>query len=81
MADLRLAVVAAESWPRSAGLWRLGNRLKAEQQTRTKAALELEVELDNGRIMVVVQEEDDVFVVGDRVRVIVDSRGVTRVRQ
>lgn len=54
---------------------------KAEQQTRTKAGLELEVELDDGRLMVVVQEEDDVFAVGDRVRVVVDSRGVTRVRQ
>ncbi len=54
---------------------------RAEQQTRTKAGLELEVELDDGRIIVVVQEEDDVFVVGDRVRVIVDSRGVSRVRQ
>lgn len=52
-----------------------------EQKTRTKAGLELEVELDNGRIMVVVQEEDDAFVIGDRVRVLVDSRGTTRVRQ
>lgn len=54
---------------------------RAEQQTRTKAGLELEVELDDGRIIVVVQEEDDVFAVGDRVRVVVDSRGVSRVRQ
>lgn len=54
---------------------------KAEQNMRTKAALELEVELDDGRIMVVVQEADDVFIVGDRVRVVVDSRGTTRVRQ
>lgn len=54
---------------------------KAEQNMRTKAALELEVELDDGRIMVIVQEEDDVFLVGDRVRIVVDSRGVSRVRQ
>ena len=54
---------------------------RAEQSSRTVAGLELEVELDDGRIMVVVQEEDDEYAVGDRVRVVVDSRGVTRVRQ
>lgn len=54
---------------------------KAEQNMRTVAGHELEVELDDGRIMVIVQEADDVFLVGDRVRVIVDSRGVSRVRQ
>lgn len=54
---------------------------QAEKNMRTKAALELEVELDDGRILVIVQEEDDVFVDGDSVRVVVDSRGVSRVRQ
>jgi outer membrane lipoprotein SlyB len=54
---------------------------KAEQKIRTKAGLELEVELDDGRILVIVQEADDVFLVGDRIRVIVDSKGVSRVRQ
>lgn len=53
----------------------------AEQNVRTVPGLELEVELDDGRIMVVVQEADDTFIVGDRVRVVVDSRGTTRVRQ
>lgn len=54
---------------------------KAEQSMRTKPALELEVELDDGRIIVIVQEEDDTFLIGDRVRVVVDARGVSRVRQ
>ncbi len=54
---------------------------KAEQKIRTVAGHELEVELDDGRIMVIVQEADDVFLVGDRVRVIVDRKGVSRVRQ
>lgn len=54
---------------------------KAEQNIRTVAGHELEVELDDGRIMVIVQEADDVFLAGDRVRVIVDSKGVSRVRQ
>ena len=52
---------------------------KAEQSIRTVAGHELE--LDDGRIMVIVQEADDVFLVGDRVRVVVDSKGVSRVRQ
>lgn len=54
---------------------------KAEQNMRTVAGHELEVELDDGRILVIVQEADDVFHVGDRVRVVVDSKGVSRVRQ
>ncbi len=54
---------------------------KAEQNMRTVAGHELEVELDDGRILVIVQEADDVFLKGDRVRVVVDSKGVSRVRQ
>ena len=54
---------------------------KAEQNMRTVAGHELEVELDDGRIVLIVQEADDVFHVGDRVRVVVDSKGVSRVRQ
>jgi outer membrane lipoprotein SlyB len=54
---------------------------KAEQSIRTVAGHELEVELDDGRIMVIVQEADDVFLVGDRVRVVVDSKGGSCVRQ
>ena len=54
---------------------------KAEKNIRTVAGHELEVELDDGRIMVIVQEADDVFLVGDRVRVVVDNKGVSRVRQ
>ncbi len=45
-----------------------------------KPALEIEVELENGEIMVVVQEKDDVFHPGDRVRVIETSYGRMRVR-
>jgi outer membrane lipoprotein SlyB len=54
---------------------------KAEQNMRTVPGHELEVELDDGRILVIVQEADDVFNKGDHVRVITDSRGVSRVRQ
>jgi len=52
-----------------------------ERGVTTRPALEIEVELDDGRIIVVVQEADDEFIVGDRVRVIVDQAGTTRVRQ
>jgi outer membrane lipoprotein SlyB len=52
----------------------------AEKAVGTKPALEIEVELDDGRLMVIVQEKDDVFNVGDRVRLI-QSGGTMRVRQ
>ncbi len=52
----------------------------AEKEMYTKAALEIEVEQDNGDVIVVVQEKDDVFHVGDRVRIIEASYGRLRVR-
>lgn len=52
----------------------------AEKAAGTKPGLEIEVELDDGRILVVVQEKDDVYNVGDRVRLI-QSGGTMRVRQ
>lgn len=52
-----------------------------EGAMRTKAALELEIEVDDGRIVVIVQEKDDEFMVGDRVRLIESSDGTLRVRQ
>ncbi len=52
----------------------------AEKAMGAKPALEIEVELDDGRLMVIVQEKDDVFNVGDRVRLI-QSGGAMRVRQ
>ena len=53
----------------------------AERSAATKPALELEVELDNGRILVIVQEKDDDFAVGDRVRIMESGDGTMRVRQ
>lgn len=47
----------------------------------TKPAVELEVEFDDGRLMVIVQEKDDVYAVGDRIRVIQAPDGTLRVRQ
>ncbi len=52
-----------------------------EKKARSSAGLEIEVELDNGDLLVVVQEKDDQFAVGDRVRVIRAPNGVVRVRQ
>jgi len=52
-----------------------------EKKTTTVQGVELEVELDNGELIVVVQEADAAYRVGDRVRVIKDARGTTRVRQ
>ena len=53
----------------------------AEKARATKPALELEIELDDGRLMVVVQEKDDEFFVGDRIRLLQSSDGTMRVRQ
>ena len=53
----------------------------AEQKLKTKAGVELEVELDDGRLMVIVQEKDDQYRVGDRIRVIQATDGTLRVRQ
>jgi len=52
-----------------------------EKGATTQVGVELEVELDNGEIIAVVQEKDDEYRVGDRVRILKDSRGTTRVRQ
>ncbi|CAA6692967.1 MULTISPECIES: glycine zipper 2TM domain-containing protein [unclassified Lentimonas] len=54
---------------------------KSEKNMRTVAGHELEVELQDGRILVIVQEADDAFLKGDSVRVITDNKGVSRVRQ
>ena len=53
----------------------------AEKAATTKAGLEIEVELDDGRMMVVVQEKDDQYAAGDRIRMIAGSGGTWRVRQ
>ena len=53
----------------------------AEKAKATRPALEIEVELDDGRLIVIVQEKDDEFAVGDRVRVLQSSDGTMRVRQ
>lgn len=53
----------------------------AEKGATTEVGVEIEVELDNGEIIAVVQEKDDEYRVGDRVRILKDSHGTTRVRQ
>ena len=52
-----------------------------EKGITTVQGVELEVQLDNGELLVVVQENDAVYKVGDRIRVLRDSHGTTRVRQ
>ena len=53
----------------------------AEQSRAIRPGIEIEVELDDGRIMVVVQEKDDEFAVGDRVRLVTAPDGTYRIRQ
>ena len=51
-----------------------------EEQVTRKTGLEITVDLDNGQALVVVQEADEAFLVGDRVRILRGSDGTTRVR-
>jgi outer membrane lipoprotein SlyB len=53
----------------------------AEKARATRPGLEIEVELDDGRLMVIVQEKDDEFAVGDRVRLLRSPDGTMRIRQ
>ena len=52
-----------------------------EEGSTRKNGLEITVELDSGEVIAVVQEADDHYAVGDRIRVIRGSGGVTRIRQ
>jgi outer membrane lipoprotein SlyB len=54
---------------------------KAEEKLKIKPGVELEVEFDDGRLMVIVQEKDDEYAVGDRIRVVEAQDGTLRVRQ
>jgi outer membrane lipoprotein SlyB len=53
----------------------------AEKGLTTTEGVELEIELDNGELLVVVQEKDAIYQVGDRIRILRDATGTTRVRQ
>ncbi len=52
-----------------------------EDAASKKPALEIEVEMDDGRVLLVVQEKDDEFAVGDRIRLVKSPDGVYRIRQ
>ena len=54
---------------------------RAEEGMTRREGLEITVKLDEGPTIVVVQEADTTFAVGDQVRVIRGSDGTTRVRQ
>ena len=49
-----------------------------EEQTSTKNGVEITVKLDNGSLVAIVQEADEIFRPGERVRVL-SSRGESRV--
>jgi outer membrane lipoprotein SlyB len=54
---------------------------KAEEKLKIKPGVELEVEFDDGHLMVIVQERDDEYAVGDRIRIVEAPDGTLRVRQ
>lgn len=51
-----------------------------DKQIQTENALEISIQLDNGQIISVVQAEDDLYVVGDKVRVVSGANGRSRVQ-
>jgi outer membrane lipoprotein SlyB len=51
-----------------------------EKTARTDKALEITIELENGQTISVVQVDDDVFTVGDKVRVVYGAGGKARVQ-
>ena len=51
-----------------------------EKKATTVAGLEIEVQLESGEVLVVVQEKDAEYKVGDRVRVVKGADGTTRIR-
>lgn len=51
-----------------------------EKTVNTKKAIEITVRLENGRVMSVVQEPDEIFAVGERVRILTGNDGSARVR-
>lgn len=63
------------------GLAGAGAGTVVEEEATKKPGLEIEVRLDNGKIIAVVQEADVPFSVGERVRVLKGSDGTTRVRK
>ncbi|MBN2060483.1 MAG: glycine zipper 2TM domain-containing protein [Deltaproteobacteria bacterium] len=52
-----------------------------EEEGTKKDGIEITVRLDAGEAMAVVQEADEVFSIGDRVRVLTDRSGTVRVRR
>ncbi len=52
-----------------------------EKKAGTKKAIEFTVELDDGRVMAVVQEDGAYYRIGDRVRLLQGGDGSWRVRQ
>lgn len=52
----------------------------AEKSMRDHDALELTILLDNGQEIVIVQDPDEIFTAGDRVRVLTSSDGTSRVQ-
>lgn len=54
---------------------------KVEEKRTQYTGLEITVKLDSGKVIAVVQEADVQFAVGDRVRVLTDNKGTTRVQK
>ena len=51
-----------------------------ERAATTRPGVELEVEIDDGRTMVIAQVKDDYYYIGDRVRILQSRDGRMRVR-
>lgn len=62
------------------GMGALAGGYGEAQMRRVDYGLALTVELDNGKTVIIAQPEDDIYTVGDRVRVMRDGKGYGRVQ-
>ena len=51
-----------------------------EKKATTVPGLEIEVQLESGEVLLVVQEKDAEYTVGDKIRVVKGANGTTRIR-
>ena len=66
--------------PATAGGALIGSYLARSGDGPTMKALSITIDMDNGAVLTVAQEEDDVYLVGDPVRVLFGREGMARVQ-
>jgi len=73
-----VAGIAVQSPPAFGVITRVTSAAMAGKENRMGDII-LTIDLDDGQVIMVIQSEDDVYVPGDRVRVLRDGKGFVRV--